>query len=63
MRRHGSGAIYASGYPQSALRDIAQRILDWSSQGKEVFIYFNNDAHGYAVKNALSLKALLSQGE
>ena len=28
-------------------------------EGRGVYIYFNNDAYGYAVKNALRLKQLL----
>jgi uncharacterized protein YecE (DUF72 family) len=27
--------------------------------GKDVYLYFNNDAHGYAPKNARELMAML----
>jgi len=31
------------------------------AEGKDVFIYFNNDAFGYAVKNALTLREYLDK--
>ena len=39
----------------------AQQIRIWLGEGKDVFIYFNNDAFGYAVKNALTLKEYLEK--
>jgi uncharacterized protein YecE (DUF72 family) len=29
------------------------------AEGRDVLVYFNNDSHGYAVQNALALRALL----
>jgi len=34
----------------------------WQRQGLAVYAYFNNDAGGMAVHNALTLKRLLGQG-
>jgi len=34
----------------------------WQRQGLAVYAYFNNDAGGMAVRNALTLKQLLGQG-
>jgi hypothetical protein len=31
-------------------------------EGKDVYLDYNNDAYGYAVKNGLTLKAFLDQG-
>jgi len=28
--------------------------------GRPVYVYFNNDAHGYAVQNALRLREMLA---
>jgi len=56
IRRHGPESLYASNYPASFLKREAQRIRIWLAGGKDVFIYFNNDAFGYAVKNALTLR-------
>ncbi len=61
LRRHGPGSLYASDYPDSYLRRDARRIQGWVTEGKDVYIYFNNDAYGYAVKNALRLKELLGE--
>jgi uncharacterized protein YecE (DUF72 family) len=34
----------------------------WQHQGLAVYAYFNNDAGGMAVRNALTVKQLLGQG-
>jgi uncharacterized protein YecE (DUF72 family) len=58
MRRHGHGS-YADNYTLDELKKDAERIRSYLKQGRDVFIYFNNDAFGYAPKNALELMALL----
>jgi len=61
VRRHGpeSGALYSGCYSEEELRKDAQKIITWSRKGKETFAYFNNDASGYAVKNAIQLKMMV----
>jgi uncharacterized protein YecE (DUF72 family) len=61
VRRHGpySGSLYAGCYTEKQLKADAEMIKQWKGQGKDVFIYFNNDAEGWAVKNALRLKQLI----
>jgi uncharacterized protein YecE (DUF72 family) len=61
VRRHGPGCLYASSYADSFLRSEAQRIRTWVAAEKSVYVYFNNDAYGYAVRNALRLKEMLGQ--
>jgi len=61
IRRHGPESLYASEYPASFLKREARQIHVWLAEGKEVFIYFNNDAFGYAVKNALTLREYLEK--
>lgn len=59
IRRHGPGARYSSCYSEEMLKMDAERIKGWLKEGRDVYIYFNNDAYGYAVKNALRLKELV----
>ena len=61
VRRHGptSGFLYAACYSEKQLKEDGEKIRSWAKQGKDVFVYFNNDAAGYAVKNALRLKELV----
>ncbi len=41
------------------LRRRADDILSRLAGGSDVYVYFNNDAHGHAVRNALRLMSLL----
>ncbi len=54
LRYHGTGN--GGDYTYQALSAQAQQIQDYLSDGLDVFAYFNNDAHGYAVRNALDLR-------
>jgi uncharacterized protein YecE (DUF72 family) len=62
IRMHGpdTDAIYAGSYPDDELRRWAQRITDWDREGRDVWMYFNNDLGGHAVRNALTLRDLVS---
>lgn len=61
LRFHGSAETpYSGSYSDSQLRRQAERIAGWQREGKTVYAYFNNDIGGHAVRNALTLKALLS---
>jgi uncharacterized protein YecE (DUF72 family) len=42
-------------------RDLNFRRRDWRKKDKTAFVYFNNDAYGFAVKDALTLKKWMSQ--
>jgi uncharacterized protein YecE (DUF72 family) len=55
--------MFASDYTDEELAEEAARIKRYWRQGLDVFIYFNNDAMGYAVKNTRSLRALLLQDQ
>ncbi|MEG4962446.1 DUF72 domain-containing protein [Microcoleus sp. K4-B3] len=35
---------------------------EWESQGRSVFVYFNNDGEGNAVRNASKLKTFVQNG-
>ncbi len=60
IRRHGEFGSYATNYTTEQLKNDAKRIKEYLKQGKDVYIYFNNDALGYAPKNALELKTILA---
>jgi uncharacterized protein YecE (DUF72 family) len=55
MRFHGHEKLYASDYSESDLRLYAEKITGWLNENKEVWVFFNNDFYGFAVKNAENL--------
>lgn len=59
VRMHGSRILFGSKYTNKELKDLAQKIKIWMSQGLDVYVYFNNDAMGYAIQNAKTLKSFL----
>lgn len=59
IRRHGEGGSYATNYTPEQLKNDAKKIKEYMKLGKDVYLYFNNDAFAYAPKNALELKAIL----
>jgi uncharacterized protein YecE (DUF72 family) len=46
-------------YTPTQLRDWAGRVREWRAEG-DVYLYFNDDWNGHAVKEAIRLKQLLS---
>lgn len=61
LRRHGAEGNYIGEYNAAQLEHDAGRIRNYLSKGRDVFIYFNNDAGGAAPRNALELAALLGK--
>jgi uncharacterized protein YecE (DUF72 family) len=61
VRMHGPdpGAMYTGSYSAEDLQAWADRIASWDREGRDVWVYFNNDPHGHAVRNALSLRELV----
>ena len=62
LRFHGLEALFASSYSDAQLREWARRIREWLAAGLDVYAYFNNDAEGCAVRNALRLRELVEGG-
>ena len=62
VRMHGpdSDAPYAGSYTDAALQRWADQIGVWTAENRRVLVYFNNDGHGNAVRNALSLRESVS---
>ena len=61
IRRHGKGGSYATCYSKAELKKDAKKIKNYLKDNKDVFIYFNNDAYGYAPKNAKELMEMLKK--
>jgi uncharacterized protein YecE (DUF72 family) len=59
LRFHGKEKLYASDYKDTELIQYAEKIIRWLSDNKEVWVFFNNDFHGYAVKNSLKLREII----
>jgi len=59
IRMHGGSILYGSNYSERELKALALDIKGYLKKKFAVYVYFNNDAGGYAVKNALRLKQLL----
>jgi uncharacterized protein YecE (DUF72 family) len=61
IRFHGpTTAKYFGSYSTDQLRVWAERIAYWSRDLSAIYVYFNNDPGGEAVKNGLELKRLIS---
>jgi uncharacterized protein YecE (DUF72 family) len=62
VRMHGPDfdSLYAGSYSDRDLGWWSDRIKEWAGAGKDVYVYFNNDGHGHAVRNATTLRAMLA---
>jgi len=61
LRMHGGSSLYASKYSDAELRRWAAALRKRLAEGRDVYVYFNNDAHGHAVENALTLRKLVER--
>jgi uncharacterized protein YecE (DUF72 family) len=62
VRRHGTSGRYHGSYPEAMLQADAELIRRWLGVGVDVYVYFNNDGGGAAVRNALRLREILEGG-
>lgn len=62
LRMHGPDHehLYAGSYSDEDLQWWADRIREWQATDKDVYVYFNNDGKGHAVRNARTLRSLLA---
>jgi uncharacterized protein YecE (DUF72 family) len=62
VRMHGPDPdhLYGGSYSTDDLRWWADRVREWSAGGRDVYVYFNNDGYGHAVRNAEELRGLVS---
>jgi uncharacterized protein YecE (DUF72 family) len=59
LRFHGRKRLYTSNYSKKELEQWALKMQKWTKKGLGIYAYFNNDAFGYAPKNAAQLKELV----
>lgn len=55
VRLHGDTELYTSGYSDAALDAWAERLEGWTADGRDAFVYFDNDAKGFAPHDARRL--------
>jgi uncharacterized protein YecE (DUF72 family) len=56
VRFHGPKQRYRGSYPEPTLRSWAEWIEDQARGGKDVYVYFNNDAEAHAIRDAQRLR-------
>lgn len=61
LRFHGATARYLGRYGRRALARHARDLAEWAAQGGKAYAYFNNDAMGHAVRDALDLVELIEE--
>ena len=60
LRLHGAEELYSSGYSEEALDRWADKVRAWG-QGRDVFVYFDNDVKVRAPFDAMGLMRRLGQ--
>lgn len=61
LRFHGRDELFASSYADEALTAEARGIRQHLRRGLDVYVYFNNDANGHAVRNAETLRHMIAE--
>jgi len=61
IRFHGSTGLYASCYSDEELDWWTKRLADLAPSLKVIYVYFNNDAEAFAVRNAITLRGYLEK--
>lgn len=61
VRLHGAEELYVSGYDDDALDRWATKVQGWAGEGRDVFVYFDNDAKVRAPVDAQSLARRLER--
>lgn len=68
VRLHGAQALYASGYTGAELRAWADSVQGWvegtatgDGRPRDVYVYFDNDARGFAPHDARTLVGMLGE--
>ncbi len=59
VRFHGPDGSYGTSYEPDVLKLYADKCQAWTAAGHRVWMFFNNDIRGYAIKNACFLKQAL----
>ena len=59
VRLHGAEELYTSGYDEAGLEAWGNRVREWASAGRDVYVYFDNDVKVRAPYDAMALAARL----
>ncbi len=59
IRLHGPGEKYSGDYSKQVLAAWARKCKKWMKEGRDVYVYFDNDIGGHAGFNAGELKNML----
>ena len=60
VRLHGADELYVSGYSDEKLDEWAAYVCGIAQTGRDVFVYFDNDAKVHAPYNAMTLASKIS---
>ena len=60
LRLHGAPRTYHDGYSPRALGGWATTVLEHAEAGRDVYVYFDNDAERHAPWDALTLDRLVA---
>ncbi|WP_160713997.1 DUF72 domain-containing protein [Chitinophaga solisilvae] len=60
LRFHGPNGHYDTAYTKKTMEEYAEKIQAWEREQHNIWAFFNNDGHGYALKNGQTLQSLLS---
>ena len=61
VRFHGTTGKYQGNYTDEMLTSWAGLIREWMPRLRAIYLYFNNDQGGHAVRNALTLQSWFSE--
>ncbi|MQX35821.1 DUF72 domain-containing protein [Roseospira navarrensis] len=59
VRLHGPGKAYEGSYDDEALGGWAAQARAWRDEGKDVYVFFDNDQDGHAPRNAARLMEMV----
>lgn len=62
LRLHGPSGRYSGAHPVETMFSWAQQAPEWLREGRRVWVFFNNDERGHAVRDALALREALAEG-
>lgn len=60
VRGHGPGGGYSGAYSDAELKAWAERLRTWADEGRDAYVYFDNDIGAAAPKDAARLSAFTS---
>jgi uncharacterized protein YecE (DUF72 family) len=52
IRMHGAEKLFSSRYNLQEIERLGQKVKGWRLNGLDVYVYFNNDYHEFAIENA-----------